>query len=48
MASRVAKLILMVSLAAAAAGGLAFALRPKPVSVDLAEVTRGPMQVTVD
>lgn len=48
MASRVAKLVLMVSLAAAAAGGLAFALKPKPVSVDLAEVTRGPMQVTVD
>ena len=37
-----------VAVALAAVAVLAWALRPAPVSVDLAEITQGPMQVTLD
>jgi len=36
--------VLLVALA----GGLAYAFRPQPIAVDLAEVKRGPLVVTVD
>lgn len=39
--------LLIAALAAAVLGALYVALRPRPVSVDLAEVSRGPMRVTV-
>jgi HlyD family secretion protein len=39
---------LWIVLAMAAAGGLVFALWPQAIDVDLAEVTRGPMLVTVN
>jgi HlyD family secretion protein len=39
---------LMLAAALAIAGGLAWAMWPKPVAVDLAEVGRGPLLVTVD
>jgi HlyD family secretion protein len=41
------KLLLVLS-AVALAASIAYAFRPHPVAVDLAEVTRGPLQVTVD
>jgi HlyD family secretion protein len=40
--------LLLVLFVAAAAGVVVYAFWPKPVAVDTAEVTRGPMQVTVD
>ncbi|HZT47181.1 MAG TPA: hypothetical protein VFA64_04340, partial [Hyphomicrobiaceae bacterium] len=39
---------LMLAAAVGIAGGLAWAMWPKPVAVDLAEVRRGPLRVTVD
>jgi HlyD family secretion protein len=40
--------ILTVVMAAAVASALVYAFLPKPVPVDLAEITRGPMMKTVD
>lgn len=41
------KRIVLIALAAAALGALVMAFLPKPVSVDLAAATRGPMRVSV-
>src|SRR6186997_1551824 len=38
----------LILAACAVAAGAAYALLPRPIPVDLATVTRGPLQVTVD
>jgi len=45
---RRSRLILTLSVLALVVGALAAAFWPRPVLVDLAEVTRGPMMVTID
>ncbi len=47
-AANIMKRGLMLAAAVGVAGGLAWAMWPKPVAVDLAEVRRGPLLVTVD
>ncbi|MBL3564821.1 HlyD family efflux transporter periplasmic adaptor subunit [Rhodovulum sulfidophilum] len=48
MAGKVTRRILTVAVLATVAGGVALSFRPSPELVDLAEVTRAPMQLTVD
>src|SRR5690606_1660598 len=42
------RLLIIAALAAAAVAALYIVLRPKPVSVDIGLVTRGPMRVAVE
>jgi HlyD family secretion protein len=42
------KRILLIAIGLLAVGALVYAFRPRPVEVDVAEVARGPLQVTVD
>jgi HlyD family secretion protein len=42
------RVVLWVLVVAAILGGLVYAFRPRPVPVDLATVTRGPLEVTIE
>jgi HlyD family secretion protein len=48
MSTRLRRYLLWTVLIAALGGGVAFAFWPRPISVEVVAVARGPMQVTID